>query len=167
LLVTFVLSGLWHGVTWPFVVWGLLHGAYLAASFYYRPVQARLYARLGIKRSAWLPVWQAAVTFQLVSLAWIFFRARSIGDAWYVATHLFAGLSRVPTLLHYRPTQLGVLVIASAALVAVTWLETRRELPGYLFSRPLVLRWTVYYAILVAILLLGVRPHEPFLYARF
>ena len=167
LLVTFLLSGLWHGVTWSFVAWGLLHGSYLAASVFYRPLQARLYARLGIQRAAWLPIWQVAVTFNLVSLAWIFFRARTIADAGYVVTHLFVWPSGGSSLLHYRPTQLAILLPACGVLAALTWLKTRRELAGYLFSRPRALRWAVYYAILVSILLLGVRPHAPFLYARF
>ncbi len=168
LLVTFLLSGLWHGVTWPFVVWGLLHGTYLGASLYYRPVQAKLYARLGIQKARWLPLWQIAVTFNLVSLAWIFFRARNIADAWYVVTHLFAGGLHVPALLRYRPTQLMILIAAGSVLAVVPLLNTRREeAAAYLSSRPLVLRWAVYYAILVAIILLGVRPHAPFLYARF
>lgn len=58
LIITFLISGIWHGATWGFVIWGILHGVYLAASTYYRPYQKRLYKMLGIDKSPWLKWWQ-------------------------------------------------------------------------------------------------------------
>ena len=83
LLITFLLSGLWHGINTGFVVWGLLHGIYLASAIYYRPYQKRMYKWLGVDKSCWFRWWQVLVTFNLVSLAWIFFRAGS-SNGWYV-----------------------------------------------------------------------------------
>ncbi len=81
LLVTFIISGIWHGATWGFFIWGLLHGIYLASSTYYKPYQKKLYKWLGIEKSCWLKWWQMFVTFHLVSFAWVFFRANSVGNA--------------------------------------------------------------------------------------
>jgi D-alanyl-lipoteichoic acid acyltransferase DltB (MBOAT superfamily) len=81
LVITFLVSGLWHGASWTFVAWGLLHGLYLAASVLYRPVQRRLHRALGLDGSPVLAVAQIAVTFHLVCLGWIFFRAGSLRDA--------------------------------------------------------------------------------------
>lgn len=81
LLMTFIISGIWHGATWGFVIWGLLHGIYLASSTYYRPYQKRLYKWLGIEKSRCLKWWQVFVTFQLVSFAWVFFRVDSVRNA--------------------------------------------------------------------------------------
>src|SRR5690242_189872 len=93
LLVTFLVSGLWHGARWTFVVWGALHGAYLIVSLATGPVRARARASLGLARHpALLAAWQTSVVFTLVTLGWVFFRATSLGDAWYVLTHLGAGL---------------------------------------------------------------------------
>ena len=66
-------SGVWHGATVGFIIWGLLHGMYLASSIYYRPYQKRLHKWLGVEKSKWLKPWQVFVTFNLVGFAWIFF----------------------------------------------------------------------------------------------
>ncbi len=81
LLVTFVISGIWHGATWGFVIWGLLHGIYLASSVYYKPYQKKLYKLLKVEKSRWLKWYQVFIIFNLVSFSWIFFRCRSIRDA--------------------------------------------------------------------------------------
>jgi D-alanyl-lipoteichoic acid acyltransferase DltB (MBOAT superfamily) len=81
LLITFVVSGLWHGAAWTFVIWGALHGVGLLAT-------------RGLERSEWwrecIPrlVKQLAV-FVFVCLTWIFFRATSVGDAWLIFSRIF------------------------------------------------------------------------------
>ncbi len=77
LLATMLLGGLWHGANWTFVVWGAIHGAALSAG--------RRFRRAIDAREADRPVWRVwlarGVTFHLVCLTWIFFRAPSLGDA--------------------------------------------------------------------------------------
>lgn len=72
LLATFLVSGLWHGAGWTFVVWGLLHGLYQCAGRAAKP----LLEKAKIPAAA-----KIAVTFSLVTLAWIFFRAENLGQA--------------------------------------------------------------------------------------
>lgn len=78
LLVTFIVSGIWHGASWGFVAWGLLHGIYLAVSVFYRPIQKRIHKKLGLEKTVILRVWQSVITFNLVCVAWIFFRANTL-----------------------------------------------------------------------------------------
>ena len=92
LLVTFLVSGIWHGASWGFVVWGVLHGVYLAASVYYRPWQKKIHKALGIEKTKLLKIWQTVVTFNLVCFAWIFFRADSLQDAFYLVNHALRGI---------------------------------------------------------------------------
>jgi alginate O-acetyltransferase complex protein AlgI len=89
LVCAFLVSGLWHGASWGFVVWGGLHGLYLAASVYYKPYQKKLHRKLRLEKTRFLKAWQILVTFNLVSFAWIFFRANSLRDAVYVVSSLF------------------------------------------------------------------------------
>ena len=93
LIATFLLSGLWHGTAWTFVAWGALHGVFLAASALYRPWKTRV-ARAVRLEGSWLrdPL-QVAVTFHLVCVAWIPFRAASLRDALHVAGHAVSGLA--------------------------------------------------------------------------
>lgn len=88
LLVTFLASGIWHGASWGFVAWGALHGVFLASHTFYRPYQTKLHKKLGIQKSRWYKAWQCVVTFNLVCLAWVFFRAQNIGDALYLLNNL-------------------------------------------------------------------------------
>lgn len=91
LLVTFLVSGIWHGATWCFVVWGLLHGLYMASSILYKPWQRQLQDRLKAQKSVWLRCWQVFVTFHLLCLAWVFFRANSVGQAFRIVARTVGG----------------------------------------------------------------------------
>lgn len=82
LLLVFLLSGLWHGAGWTFVVWGLIHGLYRAAGAVWTRFRGA-----PPRRSAWAHV----RTFLLVSFPWLFFRAPSMGDALTLLSRLNIG----------------------------------------------------------------------------
>src|SRR5207245_5872253 len=88
IMIVFLLSGLWHGANWTFVVWGALHGAAVTVGM----ATARLRARL--RCAAHLDRWPRAaragsifVTFALVCLGWAFFRSRTLADALVMLNH--------------------------------------------------------------------------------
>ncbi|MFT6285971.1 MAG: alginate O-acetyltransferase complex protein AlgI [Halieaceae bacterium] len=79
LLLTFLLGGIWHGAGWTFIIWGVLHGVAM--------VTHRLWRKLGIS----MPVWLAwFITFNFVNLAWVFFRADSVGSAVHLIQTMFS-----------------------------------------------------------------------------
>ena len=84
LMITFLVSGLWHGANWTFVLWGALHGFYLVAEnvirrYVYKPSNESFVSKL----------FSTALCFVLVCFAWIFFRASSIGDAFLIVRKVF------------------------------------------------------------------------------
>lgn len=92
LFITFLLSGLWHGANWTFVIWGALHGAYIILNHWMEPYWTRLRDSGFAKQFA--PVHSGLSllsTFGLVCFAWIFFRASTLTDAFYITTHLLSG----------------------------------------------------------------------------
>lgn len=101
LLLTFLVSGIWHGASWNFAIWGLLHGAgvvitrELERSDFYREKVPRVLKQLGV--------------FVFVSFTWIFFRAGSPGDALLIVRRLFTGAWVDP--------QIPVLMLALVGLV--------------------------------------------------
>jgi len=99
LLVTFLISGLWHGASWCFVVWGGLHGVYMATSVLSSRWRRKLLGYLGLERSPCLRVIEVLVTFHLVCLAWVFFRATTLRDAVYVLHASATGLPASLALL--------------------------------------------------------------------
>ncbi|MBR5624920.1 MBOAT family protein [bacterium] len=84
IMVTFLLSGLWHGANWTFIVWGALHGLGLVAEKLLFP------AKEGPKSKAARFVW-ALCTALLVLFGWLFFRSESLGQAAYILSNAFAG----------------------------------------------------------------------------
>jgi D-alanyl-lipoteichoic acid acyltransferase DltB (MBOAT superfamily) len=102
LLATFIISGLWHGAAWTFLVWGALHGVGLVAT-------------RGLERSEWyrkkLPRFvKRTAVFLFVCLAWIFFRAESMPDAWLILSRIFGAAWTDP--------QMPLLMLA---LVGIAW----------------------------------------------
>jgi alginate O-acetyltransferase complex protein AlgI len=167
LLVTFLVSGLWHGATWGFVIWGLLHGSYLAAATYYRPYQKRLHKRLGIERSRWLKCWQVLFVFNLINVAWVFFRAATLPDALFVLERLFwsvsgAGLSEL--LSQQGKSNLLALIMSSALFLLVS--INRARLERGVAGKGLC-RWGAYCSLIVYIVIFAVRKKSTFIYFGF
>ena len=162
LMITFLASGIWHGSTWGFVVWGLLHGLYLASSVFYRPLQKKMHRKLGIEKTGLSKAWKRFVTFGLVCLAWIFFRADSIGDGGYVLSRIVRDFPRIFDLGYARLQFRGlgvdrgdlllslflILLVIAASLLE----EKKGSVHGWLLSRPAWVRWPVYYMITFAII---------------
>ncbi len=94
LFITFLISGLWHGANWTFVIWGGLHGLYVVLNGLIEPYWSRLREEFSPKRLSFaFDVASLLTTFVLVCFAWIFFRAASLSDASYIVSHLFTGWS--------------------------------------------------------------------------
>jgi D-alanyl-lipoteichoic acid acyltransferase DltB (MBOAT superfamily) len=99
ILTTMILCGLWHGASWTFVLWGAIHGLFLAVSFATKKIRRKIRKKLGLKkRSPVSIIMRTVITFSIVTFAWIFFRAGSLSDALYIVSHLFSGWSEVLSL---------------------------------------------------------------------
>ncbi|MFZ5859010.1 MAG: MBOAT family O-acyltransferase [Chloroflexota bacterium] len=116
IFVTFLVSGLWHGANWTYIIWGALHGTYFVLSALTESARARLASLLGL--GGW-PRLRAALsmltTFALVSFAWIFFRAASLSDALYISGHLATGWTEF-LRQGWRALQQGWSQVASGGL---------------------------------------------------
>jgi D-alanyl-lipoteichoic acid acyltransferase DltB (MBOAT superfamily) len=88
--IVFLLSGIWHGANWTFVIWGGLHAIYFLIGRFTEGTRARL---ITILRLRWIPglvpFLEWALTMLMVLVGWVFFRAANVGQAVYVTTHMF------------------------------------------------------------------------------
>ena len=90
LMIVFLVSGLWHGAAWTFVIWGGIHGVYQVVGSLTRSPRNRLLSRIGLsEHSVAVLCVRRVITFLLVSFAWIFFRANSLSDARILLARLF------------------------------------------------------------------------------
>jgi alginate O-acetyltransferase complex protein AlgI len=198
LMITFLISGLWHGANWTFIIWGALHGFYMvldrfSAAFWDRVSLVNLhpfftYLKDTISR---------LTTFLLVCFAWIFFRANTLQDSWYVISHLFSGwnqfLLQVSEITRLSGTggwlrlnevlfqSIGLLtplsrseiLLTALALILLIYVEVRQEHGNFMeeisLKKPTIR--LAYYAILVmTILALGTSytgVQQAFIYFQF
>lgn len=177
LLLTFTLSGIWHGASWNFVIWGILHGMYLSASIFYRPWQKRIHQALHIQKSWVVKLWQIFCTFHLVTFAWVFFRASNFGHAKAVLAQIgtswnegFAGVrlslvqvkSIIATAVANSEYQLLLFSSSIAVLVLLSIMGLQR-----LQTWHWTLRWGTYVVLLGAIILGRVPAYTDFIYFQF
>lgn len=175
LLITFLVSGLWHGANWTFLVWGALHGSYLLASTWMENIRLRIAHMLKLSRIPGQDYMRIIATFVLVSFAWIFFRANSLNDAFYITSHLFSGfgiltmssLGAMLDSLALSRTQLLIAVGSIFVLELVQALQQRGSVRQQLAQAPVWFRWGIYYAGILAVLLFGVFSNSPFIYFQF
>ena len=176
LMVTFLFSGLWHDVALTFMVWGLLHGAFLASSVMLKPWRERVYRKIGVANHPWRPAFQRIITFNLVAFAWIFFRARSIADSWYVVTHLFVGAAtRISYATTVRGGLLGAILNGGSArdfamlgIAMMVWfLGSTFRTTIKIQEQPIWLRWSMYYALILALVYLNAYDDVGFVYFQF
>jgi D-alanyl-lipoteichoic acid acyltransferase DltB (MBOAT superfamily) len=170
-LIVFLVSGLWHGSRWTFIIWGGLHGLYLLAERLLKPSLAKVSASVGLDRHPRLKgALQLLLTFHLVTFAWIFFRADSVGDALYVVSHLFDGLgSGIMTALSlFRAEDLWFALIFVLLLEAAHLLQ-RRYTSGiaWLQARPMWVRWAIYAGMVLAVINLRPLYQSQFIYMQF
>lgn len=85
LMLTMLLGGLWHGASWTFVVWGGLHGLYLAAE---RVLKSK-FGDAEFAKTVMFRIFLAMVTYFFINLTWVFFRAQDFPTAWRLITSMF------------------------------------------------------------------------------
>lgn len=154
LLITFVVSGLWHGANWTYIFWGGLHGIA-------QVIEKMADNHFKNKNIGWRRVLAGFLVFAFCSFAWIFFRAASLSEAFYIIRHLFDGISMPGNYLlsGFRSIGLGKrLFFIYVILLCIVGLFDWGNFKGdtiYKISRfPVVARWVIY-VLFTEILILG------------
>lgn len=166
LMIVFALSGLWHGAALTFLIWGLLNGLWQVLWLIGKPVIQTI--------ESMLPRWLFAVlsvllTFHLVLITWVFFRAPDIATAFAVYKRIWGAIPQLPSLLtgyNYTPSLWYSLTLI-VALCFVEWLQERRPVERWLPSLPVAARWSVYYAGLALLIVTGHWGATKFVYMQF
>jgi D-alanyl-lipoteichoic acid acyltransferase DltB (MBOAT superfamily) len=175
LMLVFIASGLWHaglgyGVGWTFLVWGALNGAYQWAGVATRPFWSRVGERLPrISQSVPLLALRVLLTFHLIAITWVFFRARSLGDAWLILKKIALNLIEFPSLLSRFPftAEHYTAFALIAFLIGVEIVDERRSIFQRLAAAPVVVRWGLWYLAILALLILGRWQAREFIYMQF
>jgi alginate O-acetyltransferase complex protein AlgI len=160
LLITMILGGLWHGASWNFVIWGFLNGFYLSIEkIFNSDTKAPL---------SWIQkIFRIALTFNLISLTWIFFRARSTAQAFGILKNLFDLHGfwnlRIQDTGIFAGMMVGVLILLIVEFTALRQQSLRTA--SMARSWQYAAAWIISFVLLI--ILFGVSSGDQFIYFQF
>jgi D-alanyl-lipoteichoic acid acyltransferase DltB (MBOAT superfamily) len=165
LLIVFLISGLWHGAQWTFIIWGFLHGLFLVVEHCWGRLRNSVPLSIPLGLSKWGSMF---LVFWVVTLAWIFFRAANVSDAFYIVTHLGYdwNWSTLRNPFHHASVNVYLMLLLVLFLVVA---ESEKGVAWYeaIVKPNAVLRWTAYYTLLTLIVLFGTFGDKQFIYFQF
>lgn len=167
-MVVFVVSGLWHGANWTFVIWGALHGFYKVFDRFTNPYRTKINDFIGFtKFPGLLKLSQVLITFILVTFAWVFFRAKSFSEAVYIIQHIFTLNTLTSLNIFSFSVDFYLSFVLIALLLLVDMLEEKSKISLALEKLPVFLRWSVYGSLIVCMIVLGIWKSADFIYFQF
>lgn len=162
LMIVFVVSGLWHGANWTFMVWGALHGIYLVCGVLWKKygTSFKLISHRGLNY-----VIHNALTIGLVTIAWVYFRATSLTQANYI----------LKSILRFKPGKLFIGIPSTfvygvagiAVLVVVEYFQEFRPNVKLMGHHNPIFRYATYIILVISIILFGVFNGSQFIYFQF
>lgn len=176
LFIVFLVSGFWHGASWNFVIWGALHGFYLVFALVTKKLRTRIGDSIGLTRLPLLNnVVQKTVTFVLVTLAWVFFRAETFDKAIDIISRIGGIGSDLRNVLatHRLPFSAPIVRQVATAffwifvLEAIHWLQRKNNVLSLVNNKPRAVRWLIYYVTIGCIIFFGVFEQKQFIYFQF
>ncbi len=158
LMVTMLLGGLWHGASWTFVVWGGLHGLYLSVE---RLLRSRF---AGYTPGPVMLVLLGLLTYALVNVTWVFFRATSFEKAWQVLGGMFGANGDAKPIL---PTvHLVMVTVIVSGIVCAHWLMRNRTLESVVSRTPAILL-SIIWALMLFAIVIAQGEGNAFIYFQF
>ncbi len=164
IFIVFLLSGLWHGAAWHYVVWGVVHGVMRIVGELTTEIRLKCYKHFHCQRDTLATkLWQVLCTFALVTIAWMFFRGESVHQALSLIRNMFTEFN--PWVLSdgslfamgLDAKEWNVLIISLIILLLVDILRYKKtDLVGIFMQQNLWFRWLVFYGGVLAIVLFGV-----------
>lgn len=158
LMITFLVSGIWHGANWTFVIWGGLHGLYLITynimcKYVYKPKYKSLISRLA----------NMAICFGLVVFAWIFFRANNVNDAFIIISKIFTE----PGMPFIDLSTFSVGLLALSILIFKDTKDNFQININFMHSKYVIIRYLSVIFIIAYIILFASFSSGQFIYFQF
>lgn len=175
IMITFLISGLWHGASWNYILWGGIHGIYQIIEGFFpwnaktSPFQRNRYYHF------LLSIITVPFTFMLVCFAWIFFRAATIQDGIYVLENMFTGISKLSMYFQDSALQMGLTfthLIYNCLPIILLFLydlaSLKTDVISFISKQRFFIRWPVYIFLLLVILLFSEKGvSTEFIYMQF
>ncbi len=161
IMIVFLVSGLWHGANWTFVIWGGLHGVYLVLEEVLKPLKEKINTRFDFKTTGFsFKLTLVLFNFILVAFAWIFFRSNSIQDSFYIVQNLFVNnfskiVGKELFTLGLDEYDFKVAIASLIILLSVHLVQRKTSLTKWVAEQWLPIRWGLYIGLILTILIFG------------
>ncbi len=181
IMAVFLLSGLWHGANWTYILWGGLNGLYLVTARFTENIRTKL-AHLLFK-DGWKTTqnfMQIGTAFMLICFSWILFRAQSVSDAWYIFKNLLADKNLLTGLIDPAYIKQHIMLgrgflnftVVIVFIFLIEWAHIYAEkknipIEQALENKKWYYRWPVYYFLIIAIVVFGILSPTNFIYFQF
>ncbi len=172
-IITFLVSGLWHGAAWTYIVWGALHGIALTYEVLTKKLRKKLFKKMPKRLGDTIGL---VCTFSYVCFTYIFFRANSMKDAFYIAGKVPQAFGEILRMLKHRASTIDLPVSSAKFMLAflsiiilqgIYIFQKNRDLNEVFDSKPRFVRWGVYYLFVFMIIYMGVFQNRQFIYFQF
>ena len=179
LMITFLVSGLWHGAAFNYIAWGAIHGIYRIAGELTSSKRKAVTKNFDKSNTFSFKLCKAAITFALTTFAWIFFRSSSVKAALIYCMRIFTRIdmwsifdkSLLKLGLDGREMLILVLAVTVLLLIDIAKYKTQKSFSEIVFSQNLPLRWIVLLGLFIIIVIFGAygRTFDPqsFIYFQF
>jgi alginate O-acetyltransferase complex protein AlgI len=174
IFIVFILSGIWHGANWTFLIWGMIHSLYYIVSVLTKKLRLSISNLFHFLKSDYLNI---IFNFLLVSLAWIFFRAQNTSSALYIIKHIFISITNLNSSIlngEFSMQYLGIsniyLFLSILLIIIFQIIEyyiSFRKTYKYFISSPFYARWLCYYTLIFGIIFFGILSNKQFIYFQF
>lgn len=162
LLITFLISGLWHGANWTFIVWGGIHGAYQIIGEVLEPLRTKICGRMS-KNCLSYKLGRIIGTFILVDIAWIFFRSDSVNDA---INYIYRLCTRINPWACFDGTlyslgldrvEMNILIVGIIIMLLVELVKYKagHRLDEFLCRQNLWFKWLVIFSMIYMVIIFG------------
>lgn len=166
ILITFLVSGLWHGANWTYVAWGAVHGI--------GQIVEGVLLKRPIKNKLW-KVCCTMATFAFCCFAWVLFRAESFGDALFVYANMFSGITHFTSYIRdgfrgLEISKLTLLQIVPPLLIAIAldFVAARENIVEKIQKQRKTIRWGIYIIIgLCIVFFTPIKNESEFIYFQF
>lgn len=166
-VITWFLTGLWHGANYTFIVWGMIHGLFLILYHLQRKPRKKLLGKLGVRNSnLFLVFFETCLTIGIVIITWIFFRSETILQAsGYVSGIFSASFFELPS----ASGQTYIRLFMAVVFMIIEWFGRNHEFPLCEMNKAFnkrVWRWAFYFVLLSCIFVFSTKEQE-FIYFQF
>ena len=172
LLITFIVSGIWHGANGTFFIWGTLHGFFLCVGVLKKKYLKKQHTR----DTTVMTICRIICVYLLTSFAWIFFRANSISDAVYIVTNLFnissVSIGTIRTAVGSLGFTIPTLILSITLIVLLVLIDIvsyNKEIERQISSLSIIKRW-VLYIVFTFVIIIGMMvavDAQTFIYFQF